>query len=50
MPGKRDIKVIVDDFLDSDADANKIRKQLKETPYGRLEISLESPYEWKVTR
>ena len=49
-PGKRDMKVIVDDFLDSDVDASKIRKQLTEIPYARLEISLESPYEWKVTR
>ena len=46
--GKRDIKVIVDDFLDADADANKIRKQLKDIHYARLEISLESPYGWSV--
>ena len=47
-PGKRDMKVIVDDFVDSDADVNKIRKQLREIPDTRLEISLESPYEWSV--
>ena len=47
-PGKRDMKIIVDDFLDSDADVNKIRKQLREIPHTRLEISLESPYEWSV--
>ena len=47
-PGKRDMKVIVDDFLDPDADATKIRKQLRDIPYARLEISLESPYGWTV--
>ena len=48
MPGKRDVKVIVDDFLDPDADANKIRKQLRGIPYARLAISLETPYGWAV--
>ena len=42
------MKVIVDDFLDSNVDASKIQKQLREIPYTRLEISLESPYEWSV--
>ena len=50
MPGKRDMKVIVDDFLDPNADGKEIQKQLKEIPYARLEINLESPYGWKVTR
>ena len=50
MPGKRDMKVIVDDFLDSDVDVKEIRKHLKEIPYARLEILLESPYGWKITR
>lgn len=50
MPGKRDMKVIVDDFLDSDVNVSEIRKQLKEIPYARLEILLESPYGWKITR
>ena len=45
-PGKRDVKVIVDDFLD--ADANKIRKQLRDIPCARLEISIETPYGWAV--
>ena len=49
MPGKRDMKVIVDDFLDSNIDAKKIQIQLREIPYARLEILLESPYGWKVT-
>ena len=44
MPGKRDMKVIVDDFLDSDADVKFISTQLRKTPYARLEISLKSPY------
>lgn len=44
------MKVIVDDFLDPDADANEIQKQLKDIPYARLEINLESPYGWKITR
>lgn len=47
-PGKRDIKVIVEDFLDADADADKIRRQLRDTPYAWLEISLESPYRWSI--
>ena len=46
--GKRDVKVIVDDFLDADADANKIQKQLRDIPHARLEISLETPYGWAV--
>ena len=46
--GKRDVKVIVDNFLDADADANKIRKQLRDISYARLEISLETPYGWAV--
>ena len=50
MPGKKDMKVIVDDFLDSDVDTKEIRRQLKEIPYARLEILLESPYGWKITR
>ena len=50
MPGKRDMKVIVDDFLDSNVDAKEIQRQLKEIPYARLEILLESPYGWKVAR
>lgn len=44
------MKVIVDDFLDSDVDVKEIRRQLKEIPYARLEIKLESPYNWNVTR
>ena len=48
MPGKRDVKVIVDDFLDPDVDVNKIPKQLRDIPYARLEISLETPYGWAV--
>ena len=50
MPGKRHMKVIVDDFLDSNVDAKEIQRQLKEIPYARLEILLESPYGWKVAR
>ena len=44
------MKVIVDDFLDSNVDAKEIQRQLKEIPYARLEILLESPYGCKVTR
>ena len=44
MPGKRNMKVIVDEFLDSDVDFKSISTQLRKTPYARLEISLESPY------
>ena len=50
MPGKRDMKLIVDDPLDSNVDAKEIQRQLKEIPYARLEILLKSPYGWKVTR
>ena len=44
MPGKRDMKVIVDDFLDSEVNVKEISKQLRKTPYAQLEISLQSPY------
>ena len=44
------MKVIVDDFLDSNVDTKEIRRQLKEIPYARLEILLESPYCYKITR
>lgn len=49
-PGKRDMKAIVDEYLDADANANadKIRRQLRDTPYARLQVSLESPYGWVV--
>ena len=50
MPGKKDMKVIVDDFLDSGVDTKEVQRQLKEIPYARLEIKLETPYTWKVTR
>lgn len=48
MPGKRDMKVIVDDFLDSDADVKAISTQLRKTSYARLEISLQCPYGYKI--
>ena len=48
MPGRRDMKVIVNDFLDPDDNVNNIRKQLREIPYARLEISIETPFGWAV--
>ena len=48
IPGRRDMKVIVDDFLDPNADAKTIITQLRITPYARLEISLKSPYGYQI--
>lgn len=49
-PGKKDTKVIADDFLDPDANAEKIRKELRDNKYARLEINLEAPYDWKICK
>ena len=44
MPGKRDMKAIEDDFLDSEVNVKEISTQLRKKPYARLEISLQYPY------